>query len=212
MPGTTPGGFQFSPCGFTYIPGSRRLQVKTTFRGIGRQLAMEQTGVIRGDVIRGRRNPIHYGLPKRLRAAREAAGIAPARLSLDAGLAKDTVFRIDAGRVPLLDTVERLAQVLKISPCILAYNVYAAPLEGGALACAAVGQRLLQARTARGFSRNALGKLSGLSHTALGNIEDKGHMPSVGTVEALAKALRCDPCWLAYGAGAEPDLTPGPVE
>lgn len=33
-------------------------------------------------------------------------------------------------------------------------------------------------------------------------------MPSVATVEKLAKALQIDPCWLAYGAGAAPDLPP----
>lgn len=169
--------------------------------------------MIRGGVVRGRRNPVHYGLAKRLREARASAGVAPARLSLDAGLAKNTVLYIeDAGRVPLLDTVERLARVLKISPCILAYDVDALPQGGEALTCAAVGERLRQVRTARGQGLRALARAAAVTPTGISNIETGKAMPSVSTVEALAKALGCDPCWLAYGAGLAPDLTPTPAE
>jgi transcriptional regulator with XRE-family HTH domain len=46
----------------------------------------------------------------------------------------------------------------------------------------------------------AVGKLAGLSHTAVGNVE-RGTMPTLATAEALAKALDLSPAWLAYGIG-----------
>lgn len=164
--------------------------------------------VIPGGVVRGRRNPVHHGLPKRLRAARESAGLGVAQLSLLAGLPDTAVRDIEVrGHVPLLDKLERLAQALKVSPCALAFDIDAAPLAPGpALQCAAVGSRLTEVRTDRGLSRKALGVASDSSDTTVRNIEEGKAMPSIATVEKLAKALGCDPCWLAYGASAPPDL------
>lgn len=72
--------------------------------------------------------------------------------------------------------------------------------------------RLQQVRTARGQGLRALARAAGLTPTGISNIESGKAMPSVATVEKLAKAFGCDPCWLAYGAGLAPDLTPaGPA-
>lgn len=157
-------------------------------------------------MIRGRRNPLHHGLAKRLRAARRAVGESPHGLSVAAGVASPVASSIEDGAIPRLDIVEKLARVLKISPCGLAYNVAAPFLESVDLQCARVGQRLQQVRMAQGLSRKALARSASSTDTTIRLTEEGATMPSVGTVEALAKALGIDPCWLAYGHGTAPDL------
>ena len=153
-------------------------------------------------MVRGRRNPLHFGLPARLRRAREnlsfssvaeAAGISDGQI----------VFRLERkpGHVPRCDTVELIAYALGLSPTFLAYGIEAdcLPLADG-LRCEGVAARLQETRAARGLSVLALAKQAGLSHTAVGNIE-RGTMPGLDTAEALAKALGVSPGWLAYGLG-----------
>src|SRR5437660_1260668 len=115
-------------------------------------------GVLTGHVIRGRRNPRHLGLPARLRRTRKEAGIPATKLSVEAGLSKSAVYFLERpGRVPGVDLVEGLANVLKISPSFLAfgehhpYVVAASPRHHG------LPERLVTIREARGLSRNALG-------------------------------------------------------
>lgn len=69
------------------------------------------------------------------------------------------------------------------------------------MACSNLGARLFQARQEAGLGLIRLGKLSGVSHTTIGDIEKGRRMPAVDTVERLARALRIRPCWLAYGVG-----------
>lgn len=167
-------------------------------------------GVIPESVIRGQRNPRHLGLPTRLRKARRGQGLSLRALAERAGLFAGMVRALEGGRVPQVDTIEKVASALGLSPCWLAYGieVESGPLAADGLKSGELGARLKRARAARGQSRNALGKEAHLSHTAVGNIEDKGAMPSVSTVERLACALGIDPCWLGYGHGAAPDLPP----
>lgn len=159
-------------------------------------------------MTRGRPNPRYFGLAKRLRAARNNADLGIAQLSLGSGLSSTTATLIERGGVPHLDTVEKLAKVLNVSPCLLAYGVEAPPIEGNILACNSIGTRLRQIRQARGLSLRALARGADLTASAVSNIESKGHMPTVATVEALAKALQVDPCWLGYGQGPPPILSP----
>jgi transcriptional regulator with XRE-family HTH domain len=66
------------------------------------------------------------GLPERLRAARERMYLNQSKLSLLAGLGRVTVYNIEEqrtqGNVGII-TVEKLAKVLHVSPCWLAYGV-----------------------------------------------------------------------------------------
>jgi transcriptional regulator with XRE-family HTH domain len=157
-------------------------------------------------VVRGRKNPLYFGLALRLRRARRNYDLSFERLAKAAGLASGiTVFHVErtAGHVPRLDTVERIAYALHLSPAFLAYGIDGeanAPAKG--LRCEGVAQRLADARAARGLSVLAVAKLAGLSHTAVGNVE-RGTMPTLATAEALAKALDLSPAWLAFGLGPQ---------
>lgn len=157
-------------------------------------------------VVRGRKNPLYFGLALRLRRARRNYDLSFERLASAAGLASGiTVFHVErtAGHVPRLDTVERIAYALDLSPAFLAYAIEgeARPPTKG-LRCEGVAQRLADARAARGLSVLAVAKLAGLSHTAVGNVE-RGTMPTLATAEALAKALDLSPAWLAFGIGPQ---------
>ena len=153
-------------------------------------------------VVRGRRNPLYLGLPGRLKKARE-------NLSFDsvahaAGLSDgNTIFQLERKErhVPRLDTVERVAYALGLSPAFLAYGIEAdasQPTDG--LRCEGVASRLRETRIHLGLSVLALATAAGLSHTAVGNVE-RGTMPTLATAEALAIALGVSPAWLAYGLG-----------
>lgn len=104
-------------------------------------------------------------------------------------------------RIPRLDTVERVAYALGLSPTFLAYGLESdGPQLADGLRCEGVSVRLRETRAARMLSALALAKQAGLSHTAVRNIE-RGTMPGLDTAEALANALGVSPGWLAYGLG-----------
>jgi transcriptional regulator with XRE-family HTH domain len=155
-------------------------------------------------VVRGRKNPLFFGLARRLQKARREAHLSFDSVAALAGMTDgSSVAHLERkeGHVPRLDTVERIAYGLGLSPGFLAYAIEgeARPPTKG-LRCEGVAQRLADTRAARGLSVLAVGKLAGLSHTAVGNVE-RGTMPTLATAEALAKALDLSPAWLAYGIG-----------
>ena len=153
-------------------------------------------------MVRGRRNPLHFGLPARLKRAR--ANLSFNSVAAASGLSDgNTIFQLErkAGHVPRLDTVERVAYGLGLSPAFLAYGIESdasQPKDG--LRCEGVASRLRQTRIARGLSALAVATAAGVSHTAVGNVE-RGTMPGLDTAEALAVALGVSPAWLAYGLG-----------
>ena len=154
-------------------------------------------------MVRGRRNPSHFGFAARLRRARKAGDDSRSRLTKRAGLLDGkAVLLLEQGqRIPRLDTVERVAYALGLSPAFLAYGIEAdtsEPADG--LRCDGVALRLRQTRIHRGLSVLALATAAGLSHTAVGNVE-RGTMPTLATAESLAIALGVSPGWLAYGLG-----------
>src|SRR5207302_1637816 len=114
----------------------------------------------------------YFGLPGRLEAARFASDLAQEKLALDAGLSNTAAQRVAAGHVPGIDTVERLADVLKISPSFLAYGEAHewAPVEVPRYEGAKV--RLERLRLVRGLGYRALGRAAGLSDTAVRMVED----------------------------------------
>lgn len=150
-------------------------------------------------MTRGKPNPKHLGLPARLKRARKAAGMTTNALALAAKVTH--LSRIEDGQtIPRIDAVEKLASVLKVSPCHLAFG---AEREEGPTDTARLGARLKEARERAALSCNALGKQSSVSGQTVANIEDRGMMPGVDTAEQLAKALGVSPCWLAFGEPAE---------
>ena len=118
-------------------------------------------------------------------------------------MAHNTARDLEAGgRVPRLDTVEKLAKVLNVSPCLLAYGVErtcqpkASPLSEG------LPDRLLRIRQERGHSRRQLGRLSGTSDNFVQMTETGTTVPNIAKLEQLAKALQVSVCWLAFGLGS----------
>lgn len=160
-------------------------------------------------VVRGRKNPGYLTLPERLRRTRKAAGLPGSVLSLAAGLNQSITSKLETGQwVPLLQTVELLADALRVSPAYLAFggDVSWEAREGDALRCAGLAQRAKEAREARGLSLREAGRLADLSEGAIRSME-RGTVPTLDTLEAVANALRVSPSWLAYGIG-EMELIP----
>lgn len=164
--------------------------------------------VLRGRVVRGVKNPLHFGLPRRLRAARLQAGLGRQPLSVAAKLASNAVQRIEVEqRVPSVEAIEKLAAVLRISPCFLAFGVERPFEERATGATAELPARLRSAREQSELSQNALAKASGVARTMIGYIESGETTPSLATIELLAAALRVSVCWLAFAEGDMAPLT-----
>jgi transcriptional regulator with XRE-family HTH domain len=153
-------------------------------------------------VVRGRRNPLHFGFSMRLARARKAAGMSGSALSLAVGMTADAAWRLEAGdRVPRVDTVEKLARVLYLSPCLLAFGLEQSCEHVAGSLCAGLPARVLQLRQERGISRRELGRLSGTSHNFVHTTETGATVPTIAKIEQLANALGVSACWLAYGVG-----------
>ena len=104
--------------------------------------------------------------------------------------------------MPRLDTVEKLAKVLHVSPCLLAYGVEM-PCEAAETALAdGLPERLFRLRQERGLSRRQLGRMSGTSDNFVQMTETGTTVPNIAKVEQLAKALQVSVCWLAFGVGS----------
>lgn len=103
-------------------------------------------------------------------------------------------------RIPRLPMVEQLARVLGLSPSRLAFGfeLPVEPHEG--LRSAGFAQRLAEARSLRGVTVRELGRASGVVEGTIRSLE-RGTLPQVDTLEAVAKALGVSPAWLAFGEG-----------
>lgn len=155
-------------------------------------------------VVRGHRNPLHSKLPERLRKIRKGARYSGSALSTEAELARNAVRDLErAARVPRVDTLERVAAALAVSPAWLAFGEGdPQPWEPSPTLCAeGVGERLREARMLRGYSVREVGRLSGTSDTLVRMTETGQTLPNIGKVEALADALSVSPGWLAFGIG-----------
>ena len=155
-------------------------------------------------MVRGRKNPLFMGLASRLKTARKTAALNRQAVTQRAKLSDvSAVLGMEQGqRIPRLDTVERVAYGLGLSPAFLAYGIESdgsQPTEG--LRCEGVASRLRQTRAARGLTMRALARAAGLTDTAVRSTEAGTSMPSIATVEAFAIALGVSPGWLAYGLG-----------
>lgn len=154
-------------------------------------------------MVRGRRNPLYFGLPVRLKKARE--NLSFNSVAAASGLSDgNTIFQLERkpGHVPRLDTVEKVAYGLGLSPAFLAYGIETEGcLLGDDLRCHGVASRLKEIRTACGLTMRALARAAGLTDTAVRSTETGSSMPSIATVEAFAIALGVSPGWLGYGIG-----------
>ena len=142
----------------------------------------------------------------RLKKARRLAGLKRQPLTHLALLPDGSaILGIERGeRIPRLDTVERIAYALGLSPAFLAYGIEgeAGPLAKG-LRCEGVAQRLADTRAARSLTMRALARLAGLTDTAVRSTETGSSLPTVATLEAFAHALEVSPAWLAFGVGPQ---------
>lgn len=154
-------------------------------------------------MTRGRPNPRHWTLPQRLRRERVARGLGCTGLSVAAGVGHASVSLIERGdRLPRLDTLERIANALCVSPAWLAFGLGEQVWSpgGAGLRCEGLAERARVARLALGLSVRATDRRAGSGEGVLKRIE-QGGMPTPDTVEALAKALGVSPAWLAFGEG-----------
>lgn len=125
-------------------------------------------------------------------------------LSLAVGMHRGAASELEGGsRVPRVDTVEKLAKVLHVSPCHLAFGLEQACEPLPEMLSAGLPARLLQLRQERGLSRLQLGQRSETSHTFIRMTETAATVPNIAKVEQLAKALGVSPCWLAFGVGPQ---------
>ncbi len=156
-------------------------------------------------VVRGRRNPLYFGLAARLKKARSEACLSFDSVAVASGRSDgNTVFQLERkrGHVPRLDTVEQIAYALGLSPAFLAYGLESDPKQPtDGLRSEGIATRLRETRSALGLSMRALARAAGLTDTAVRTTETGATMPGLDTAEALANALGVSPGWLAYGLG-----------
>ena len=138
----------------------------------------------------------------RLKRARRAAGLTALVLSQAAGVGKSLVSILEGGggRVPRLDTVELLAVALSLSPSFLAFGLDGQFGPATELRSKGFAARLSEARRERGLSMRAVDSLADISPGSTRSLE-AGTMPSLDTLELIAKALGVSPAWLAFGEG-----------
>lgn len=152
-------------------------------------------------VTRGRANPLHWKFPRRLRAARQAAGLTASALSLAAGMGRSSAAQLEAGPgIPLLNTAERLADALHLSAGWLVYGIESPWEPAAELRCLGLAARLRQVRDELGLTLAEVGKYAGSSAAAVLGVERRT-LPTIATLENLATALGVSPAWLAFGTG-----------
>ena len=152
-------------------------------------------------MVRGSPNPLHFGLPARLRKTRKQSGQRRSVLGYKVGRDSEVTAKVESGeRIPTVGTLARLASALDVSAGWLGYGLGEQNTDGKAATTDGMGARLASVRIERGLTKVALARLLDLSATAIANIE-KGAQTGVDVLESLAKALGVSPAWLAFGEG-----------
>lgn len=173
------------------------------------------------EVTQGRKNPLWMGSPDRLDQLRKRAALRIVDLSRLSGVAQSMVCNF-ASRVhtPKLNTVEKLAAGLGVSPIYLAFGPEGTepfrlktpsylkndeepePQPGAGLYAEryrGCSERLRSSRERLGLSLRELATAATVSYQAVLNTENGATVPRVDTIEAIAVALDVAPGWLAYG-------------
>ncbi len=152
-------------------------------------------------MVRGSPNPLHFGLPGRLRRVRKQSGLKRKSVGQKVGRDPKVTAKVEAGeRIPTVGTVARLAAALGISAGWLGYGLGVQQTDGTEQTTDGLGARLAQVRIERLLSKAALARQVGLSPSTVADIE-KGAQTGVDVLESLAKALGVSPAWLAFGEG-----------
>ena len=152
-------------------------------------------------MVRGRKNPLYFGLALRLKKARRESGLKRLHVAARAGLARATGRTIETGnRLPTVGTIVSLAGALNVSASWLAYGIGDMHINGAPATCDGMGARLQQLRVEQSQTKAALARLVGLSPSTVADIEN-GAQTGVEVIEALAKALCISPAWLAFNQG-----------
>lgn len=186
-------------------------KIKHLYKMVKYLIFRSNVGVLPRDMVRGRKNPLHYGFVARLKKARKQGGHSRLGLSAKSSLLDGkTVSALEQGqRIPRLDTVEKIANALGVSPGLLAYGTPGECPRSATLNADGVGARLQAARLARGMNLRDLGRESGTSHTTVRLTETGVTVPNIANTEAIAQALGVSPAWLAFGV--EPQILPVPL-
>jgi transcriptional regulator with XRE-family HTH domain len=71
-----------------------------------------------------------------------------------------------------------------------------------------IGKRLLELRAARGFSQGDIEKRTGLLRCYISRVENGHTVPSLETLERLAKALEIETYQLFFEGDKEPETVP----
>lgn len=178
------------------------------------------------NVPQGKKNPLWMGLPTRLKKTRRRADLSMRQCATMAGVTHALIGNVETrGAVPGIDVVERLANALGVPSTWLAYGWEGfvpfakkmtrpvVPHDDPELVPARTlasnryrdcGERVRQVReqlgwTLRDVAEQAADQEQHLSHQAILYIETGSNVPKLDTLEAIARALRVPPCWLAYG-------------
>lgn len=174
-------------------------------------------------VTRGRKNPLWLGLARRLEEATKAVDMNLLSVAKLSGCAPSTVWAVArGGSEPTIETAERIAAALGVSPCWLAFgdegpDVFEQkrprsglaqsgppPVAGPAKSeetFAGICARLRMRRESLGLSLRQLAEASGVSYQQISNIESASAVPKLDSVHRLSVALGVAPCWLAFGVG-----------
>lgn len=122
-------------------------------------------------------------------------------LSKTAGLGHGAVSGLEARvRLPRVNTLERLADVLCVSPGWLAFGLESPWEPAKAPRCAGLRDRLRDAAAMRDLSLREVARRADAGEGVAVSVV-RGTMPSLNTLEELAKALQVSPAWLAFGEG-----------
>lgn len=106
--------------------------------------------------------------------------------------------------MPSIDTLVATASALSRSPAWLAFGEEPVSVSGQTARSARFAQRLGRLREAQGHGRKTLAKITKLSDTTVRACEASAVMPTLATVEKLARALKGRPSWLTFGPGGGP--------
>lgn len=182
-------------------------------------IAWAEPSGLNNRVVQGHKRPLHEGFPKRLRWLRKKAGLTQSALAQMVKWGSTSL--LEAGtQKPAIDTVEKLAAVLGVSPGWLAYGNEArlpfrqrharvilppdppepAPeLREPPGLWKGMHQRLKASRLERGMTLGSVAKSAQISPQAV-HLAESGTMAlRLGTCELIAEALDVAPGWLAYG-------------
>lgn len=175
----------------------------------------------------GTKDPLWLWAGARLSHLRTSLNLTASRIGELSGLSVPTVCAIEDGQnCPQINTIERLACALAVSPSWIAYGyegfepfqqrrprdpvpldppVPHAEARPATERYKAVGDRCRRIRQLRGLSLRVAAKAAGISHESLNLIEKGSTIPLVSTCERLAVAFDVAPSWLTYGEGQLPE-------